>query len=158
VALLTVALSIGAHALAGGAPSGAGVALAVVLAGTVGALASSTPRARGIPGLIALLAAGQLLCHLVLAAAGHAHTGGGAPTPVMVGAHAAAVVVGAVLIAAGDRLCRALSTVVRALTVRGLRQPHVAVVAAKTADQPLQWMLYLRASISHRGPPVGSLS
>jgi hypothetical protein len=150
-ALLTVALAVGAHALADGTPPGAGVALAVVLAGTLGAICAGAP-ALGARGLVALLAAGQVLGHLVLAAAGHAHTG---HQPLMFGAHAAAVVVGAVLIAAGDRLCRALSTVVRPLTVGSPLPPQTVVIAAKTTDQPLQWMLLLLASVPHRGPPVG---
>jgi hypothetical protein len=70
-------------------------------------------------------------------------------------AHATAVVVGAVLIAAGDRLCRALSTAVRPLTVGSSRPPQPVVIEAKTTDQPLQWMLLLLSSMPHRGPPVG---
>jgi hypothetical protein len=150
-ALLTVALAVGAHALAAGTPSGAGVALVVVLAATLGAICATAP-APGARGSIALLSAGQVLGHLVLAAAGHGHTG---HQPFMFGAHAAAVVGGAVLIAAGDRLCRALSTVVRPLTVSTPRPPQTVVIAAKTADQPPQWMLLLLASVPHRGPPVG---
>ena len=157
-ALLTAALAVGAHALAGGVPSGAGVALAVVLAAAVGALAASTRHALGICGLVAVLAAGQVLGHAVMAAAGHAHSAHVAPTSLMVGAHGAAVVAGAVLIAAGDRLCRALSTMVRALIVRAPRPSHVVDIAAAAANQPMQWMLLLRASVSHRGPPVGALS
>jgi hypothetical protein len=158
-ALLTVALSVGAHALADGPPSGAGVALAALLAGTLGALSASTQRARGAPGLIALLAAGQILGHLVLAAAGHPHgAGAGEPTPLMVGAHAAAVAAGAVLIAAGDRLCQALSTAVRSLTAPSSWPPEPVVIETTTSDQPLQSMLLLVASVSHRGPPVGVLS
>jgi hypothetical protein len=157
-ALLTVALAVGAHALADGPPSGAGVVLAALLAGTLGALSASTQRARGAPGLIALLAVGQILGHLVLAAS-HSHGAvAGEPTPLMVGAHAAAVAVGALLIAAGDRLCRALSTAVRALTAPSSWPPEAVVVETTTSDQPLQSMLLLAASVSHRGPPVGVLS
>jgi hypothetical protein len=158
-ALLTVALSVGAHALADGPPSGAGVALAALLAVTLGAFSASTQRARGATGLIALLAFGQLLGHLVLAAAGHSHGAAeGEPTPLMIGAHAAAVAAGAVLIAAGDRLCRALSSAVRALTAPSSWPPEDVVVETTTSDQPLQSMLLLAASVSHRGPPVGALS
>jgi hypothetical protein len=156
-ALLTVALSVGAHAFAGGPPSGAGIALAVVLAGALGAVAARTRRARGAPGLIALLAAGQILGHLVLAAAGHPHgPAAGGPTPLMIGIHAAAVAVGAVLIAAGDRLRRALSTAVRAITTRSSWPPEPVRIET-SSDQPLQSMLVLVASVSRRGPPVGAL-
>jgi hypothetical protein len=155
-ALLTVALSVGAHAFAGGPPSGAGIALVVVLAGALGAVAASAQRTRGAPGLIALLAAGQVLGHLVFAAAGHPHGGAEAtPTPLMVGAHAAAVAAGAVLIAAGDRLCRALSTTVRALTAPSSCPPEPVLIET-SSDQPLQSLLLVVASVSHRGPPVGA--
>jgi hypothetical protein len=76
----------------------------------------------------------------------------------MVGAHAAAVAAGAVLIAAGDRLCQALSTAVRAITAPSSWPPEPVVVETTTSDQPLQSMLLLVASVSHRGPPVGVLS
>src|SRR5262249_15147614 len=87
-ALLTAALSVGAHVLAGGSTSGAGVSLVLVVAGTLGAVAAGAHRARRTPGLIGLLAAGQLLCHLVLAAAGHSHAAGGGLSPLMLGTHA----------------------------------------------------------------------
>jgi hypothetical protein len=156
-ALLTVALSVGAHGFAAGPPSGAGIALAVVLAGALGAGAASTKRTLGVAGLIALLAAGQVMGHLVLAATGHPHGGAGTlPTPLMAGAHAAAVAAGAVLIAAGERLCRALSTAVRALRAPSSWPPEPVLIAT-TSDQPLQSLLPLVASVSHRGPPVGAL-
>ncbi len=157
-ALLTVALAVCAHALGGGTPSGAGAVATAVLACTIGALSASTRRAGGAPGLITLIGGGQILGHLVLAAAGHSHTAGIGPTPLMLGTHAAAVIVGGVLIAAGDHLCRVLSTVVRALIVLSPRPSRAGVVVAKTADQPLQWMRLLQASVSHRGPPVGLFS
>ncbi len=155
-ALLTAALAVGAHAAAdGAAPPGAGVALMIVLAATVGAFTASTPRARSGPGLFAVLSAGQLVGHVVLAVAGpHTHDAHRPPSPAMVAAHAAAVVVGAVLIAAGSRLCRALSTVTRVPAVPPSPPRRPAGVAGKTSDQPLQWMLLLAASVSHRGPPV----
>jgi hypothetical protein len=104
--------------------------------------------------LAGVLTAGQVLNHLVLAATGHAHAAAGPPVPVMVVAHAAAVLVGAALIAGGSRLCAALSRTVRALTTTSPQQPHYAGVHT-TSDQPLQSMLVLAASVSHRGPPVG---
>lgn len=157
-ALLTTALAVGAHSVADGPPSGPGVALVVVVAGTLGAVSASTRQWRGAPALIAVLTAGQFLGHLVLAASGHAHTAGGAPTPVMVGAHAGAVVCGAVLIAVGDRLYRALSNTVRTLTASPSLSAEPCVIEGPTSDQPLQSMLRLAASLSRRGPPVGVLS
>ncbi|MCW2651269.1 MAG: hypothetical protein JWR32_2245 [Mycobacterium sp.] len=81
-ALLTAALAVGAHGVAdGGPPSGAGVALLVVLAGTVGAVAATSRRESGRGALLAMLASGQLIGHLVLALAGHHHTAVAGPRP-----------------------------------------------------------------------------
>ena len=153
-ALTTAALAIAAHAQGNGPLSGAGVTLILVIAGTVGAMSASAEVWRGIPGLAALLSAGQLVGHVVLAASGHSHAGG--PTPAMVSAHAAAVLAGAVLIAAGDRLCRALSRTVRTLTAAPAVPAEPLVVEGSTSDQPLPSMLRLVMSLSRRGPPVGS--
>jgi hypothetical protein len=68
-----------------------------------------------------------------------------------------AVAVGAVLIAACDRLCRAVSRAVRA-AVRIAAEPVdvTPVAAVGQADHPMHWRLLLAASVSHRGPPVSS--
>ena len=153
-ALVTAALAIAAHAQGHGPLSGAGVTLVIVIAGTVGAMSASTQVWRGAPGLTALLAAGQLVGHLVLATSEHSHAGG--PAPAMVIAHAVAVLVGAVLIAAGDRLCRTMSSTVRALTAAPSVPAEPLVVEVSTSDQPLPSMLRLVVSLSRRGPPVGS--
>ena len=157
-ALLTVALAVAAHSLGGGsAPSGAGIALLAVLGVTVGAVAAIAERARAATGVIVLLSVGQVLGHLVSAAAGHSHAAVGPPAPAMLGAHAVAILLGAVLIAAGGRLCRALSAVVRALSAPRPRPARSSLVNATSSDQPLQWLLFLVASAPHRGPPAGSL-
>jgi hypothetical protein len=154
--LLTAALAVAAHGAGGGMlPSGAAMSLLAVLAVTVGALTTtightSTPRL-----LLALLAAGQLLGHVLLSTAGHQHTSSAPPAVAMLVAHVLATVAGASLIGAGERLWRALSRAVRA-AVRVV----CAVVAVQTmavahrADQPRHSALLLAASVSHRGPPV----
>jgi hypothetical protein len=155
-ASLTAALAVAAHGVAdGGPPPGAGVALLAVLAGTVGAAAATSRRAPGGATLFAILGSGQAVGHLVLAAAAHHHAcASGPPAGPMIAAHALAVLAGAGLIAAADRLIRALSTAVRG--VEGTRHP-LAVAASSAVvvgDQPAQSMLLLAASVSHRGPPV----
>ncbi len=157
--LLTAALAVAAHGAAGGgAPTGAAVVLVAVLAGTVGGLAATVARTADVRVLIALLAAGQLVGHVMLSVAGHSHGVPAFPAPAMVVAHALAVAAGATLIAAGDRLCRAVSRAVE-VAVRAIVPPissRPAVVTAG-ADQPLRSALLLAASMSHRGPPVGCL-
>lgn len=147
--LLTAALAVAAHG-GGVLPNGATMALLAVLAATAGAVAVTIPNAPRY--LFGILAVGQLLAHLLLSAAGHHHadTSGVA----MLAAHVLAVVAGAALIGAGDRLWRALSRAVRAV-VRVVSRVTVApLTAAHRADQPLRSALLLAASVSHRGPPV----
>jgi hypothetical protein len=137
-------------------PAGAVIAQLAVLAATVGALAATIARAADARVLLGLLAAGQLCGHVMLSAVGHSHAVTTPPPAwAMLAAHVAAVGVGALLIAASDRLCRAVSRAVRA-AVRIVPAPvAVALVAAiGDADQPLRSALLLAASVSHRGPPV----
>ncbi|WP_137144996.1 hypothetical protein [Mycolicibacterium sp. CR10] len=154
--LLTATLSLAAHGVGAGAiPAGAAAAQLLVLAVTVGVLASVVPRAADIRVMVGFLAAGQLVGHLVLAAGGHSHHPGPAPTAAAL-AHIVAVGIGAVLITVGDRLCQVLSRVLR-VSVRRTAQPMAApvVAVARDADQPLRLRLLLAASVSLRGPPDG---
>jgi hypothetical protein len=154
--LLTAALAVAAHGVGSGAPpTGAATAQLAVLAATMGALAGTIRHASDARVLLGLLAAGQLLGHVMLSAVGHSHAPATAPPgPAMLAAHLVAIAAGALLIAAGDRLCRAVSRAVRA-AVRIVCLPVVAPpVVATVADQPLRSALLLAASVSHRGPPV----
>jgi hypothetical protein len=150
-------LAVAAHSVgSGAAPSGPVVAQLAVLAATVGALAATIARAADARVLVGLLAAGQLCGHVMLSAVGHTHAGTTAPAAaVMLAAHAVAVGTGALLIAANDRLCRAVTRAVRA-AVRIVAAPIAAapVVAIGEPEQPLRSALLLAASVSHRGPPV----
>jgi hypothetical protein len=155
--LLTAALAVAAHSVASGAPpTGAVVGQLAVLAATVGALAATIARASDAGILLGLLAAGQACGHLMLSAVGHSHPAATAPPPsAMLAAHLLAIGAGALLIAASDRLCRAVCHAVRA-AVRIVATPvDVApAVLIGDADQPLRSALLLAASVSHRGPPV----
>lgn len=153
-ASVTATLAVAAHAAAGGGlPSGGAVAELVVLATVIGAVAFTMRANTG--ALLGLLAAGQLLGHLLLGAVGHSHSQGGAPTSAMLAAHAAAVLIGALLIAVGEHLCAAVSRAVRVAASIPRELPCVlTTVTAGTADQPLFSELVLAASMSHRGPPV----
>ena len=155
--LLTAALTVAAHGVGGGAVlSGAATVQMAVVAATIGALAAALTNAGQARVLLVLLAAGQLLGHVLLAASGHDHAGASASPPVaMLAAHLLAIAAGAILIAAGDRLCRAVSRAVR-VVLRSAYPPVVMADAApRRADQPLRSALLIAASVSHRGPPVG---
>jgi hypothetical protein len=154
--LLTAALAVAAHGAAGSdVLTGGAVVLLAVLAATVGGLAATIARTSDVRVLLALLAAGQLVGHEMLSLAGHSHGAAASPAPAMLVAHAVAVGTGAMLIGAGDRLCRAVSRAVE-VAVRAVVAPIPGrpVVAAAGADQPLRSALLLSASVSHRGPPV----
>jgi len=127
-----------------------------VLAATIGALAATVTRAADARVLLGLLAAGQLCGHLILSAAGHHHAAvAGPPAAVMLAAHVVAIGTGALLIAASDRLCRAVSRAVRG-AVRIVAAPVAGppVVVIGQADQPLRSTLLIASSMSYRGPPV----
>ncbi|WNG87361.1 hypothetical protein C6A87_027070 [Mycobacterium sp. ITM-2016-00317] len=152
--LLTAALTLAAHSVGGGVvPAGASTVLLALIAVMVAALASTIPRADGVPVLVSLLGAGQLAGHATLAAQHHTHAA--PPAWAMASAHTLAVLIGAALIVAGARLCRALSAAVRLVRARSLPSPAArGNVAARFAEHPMRSALLLACSMSHRGPPV----
>lgn len=151
---LTATLAVAAHSAAGGAvPSGAAAVLLALLSAVLGAVAGSAERLAEPRMLVALLAAGQVLGHLTLAAAGHSHAASLHPTMLL--AHLLAVGAGAVLIGGADRLCRALSGTVRGCMRAPVRAPlTLRRPALPRVHQPLQSRLLIAVSISHRGPPA----
>jgi hypothetical protein len=153
---LTAALAAVAHGWASGvAPSGSGLSLLGVLGVSLGALAATMRATATLPGLLAVLSVGQLIGHVLLGVSGHHHTAAGPSGAAMTGAHIAAVVVCAALIAAAYRFGEALSRTVRAVAVpHVLAVPAAADAVARSADQPLQATRLLATSLSHRGPPV----
>lgn len=156
--LLTGTLAIAAHGLAGGAlPVGGAAVMLVLLAAFIGGVAAAWVRASDTRILLTLLAGGQLLGHLTLAAVGHDHvmTVTGRSSMLMVAAHIVAVAVGAVLIAACERLCRAMSSALRAWARTPAVLPPIASVRPTPicADQPMHSTRVVAVSISHRGPP-----
>jgi len=157
---LTVALATTAHAAAGGGtPSGATAAQLVLLAVVIGALSATISCADRFRVQLVLMAAGQVLGHVLLGTVGHHHASAAGPSATaMVAAHLVAVACGAALIAAAGYLCAAISRAVRT-TVAPTPTPVTTVPRASLgdADQPLRSALQLAASMSHRGPPVGAV-
>lgn len=152
----TGALAVPAHAVAGGGwPTGGAAVLLAATAAVVGLIAVADQVA-ATSALLALLAGGQVAAHLSLAAASHTHDeNSSVPTALMFCTHAVAVLVGAVLISAAERVCRALSQAARrCLAVARTPICTRTAAAPTTDDQPLQHVLLLAASISHRGPPA----
>lgn len=146
-----------AHGFAGGGlPSGPTAAMLALLSTILGTLVTTIGVAVEFRVLVAVLSLGQLLGHVLLSAGGHAHTtAGGAPPLPMLGAHVVAVALGAALISVGGRLAAALSrVVVAAVRLVGRVVDAPTTTSVDGADQPLQSVRLLSASLSHRGPPV----
>ncbi|CAN5380006.1 hypothetical protein BH09ACT7_BH09ACT7_37060 [soil metagenome] len=157
VGVFTVVLAVAAHGLSDGmVPAGGTVALLGVVAAALGACAARWDRASKTHALLGLLAFGQLVGHLTLSVCGTMPTA--KPAPLMLAAHLAAVVCGAVLVAASERLYTALSSAIRSATriTSGPVTPGTLLIAIRD-DPPQQRIRLLAASISHRGPPVGAV-
>jgi hypothetical protein len=154
--VFTIALAVAAHGLADGmVPSGGSVALLGVVAAALGAGVARWQRTSQTPVLVGVLAFGQLVGHLALSA-GDAMPATRLSAP-MLAAHLAAVLVGATLVAAAERLYTALSSAIRRCRpATGVLAVAGAPVSAVRDDPPLQRVRLMAASISHRGPPVGA--
>ena len=143
------AVSIAAHAAAGGAAPGQSSAVLLLLAAVaVGALAMGSR----LP-VIAVLAVGQVLGHVVLALGSeHMHM----PSHAMVAAHVAAVGAGAFLITAAERGCRIALAAVHRLVPRRYNAPPVrSRVVPCVAHRPhARRVLLPAAGLGTRGPPV----
>lgn len=142
--------------MAGGAlPSGGAAALLIVVSLTTG-LAAMTGRAARGAVLVAVLGTGQLAGHLAMAAVGHVHGDTTALSgPVMLLTHALAVALGAWLMSLSEWLFRSLCRVMeRCVAVLRMPPRPAAAPGVRPEHQPLQHVLLLAASISHRGPPA----
>lgn len=157
VGIATATLTVAAHAAAGGGlPSGVGAVQLALLGLTIGGVTALLRHGDRVVVLIAALAAGQSIGHVLLGAAGHHHGVGGSPSStVMLAAHACAVVAIAALIAVGEILVRAVSRAVRATAPLPTSPvPPSAAPVLRRCSHPMRSTLLLAASSSYRGPPV----
>ncbi|WP_406277869.1 hypothetical protein OH799_09015 [Nocardia sp. NBC_00881] len=152
------AVSIAAHALGGGAisPGAPSTALLIAACIAVGVLVAARPNRRGPGEVMAMLAIGQTVAHIALTlSAGHQHD---ASTPtVMLGAHLAAVPVGALLIRAVEHtVLRAASDMRR--TARILSDGPAASLRVRTpaigGPRPGPRRLLACSGFGLRGPPT----
>ncbi|QEM44179.1 hypothetical protein [Mycolicibacterium grossiae] len=155
VAASTATLAATAHAAAGGGvPSGAAAVQLSLLGGALGAVVAVLRGGHRFPTLVAVLAAGQGLGHLLLSAAGHHHGAAATALPMLAG-HAAAVVATAALVVVGEALCRAVTGAARAVVRRPAPPEHrVPDPVVRRCDHPLLATRLLVKSWSYRGPPV----
>ncbi|WP_225728011.1 MULTISPECIES: hypothetical protein [unclassified Nocardia] len=151
------AVSIAAHALAGGsvAVGQSGLALLIAACAAVGYAVAAMRNRYGIAEVMALLAGGQAIGHTALSVAPEHHHGGGA-NQVMLAAHLVAIPLGAILIRGAERAIARLAGGVRRAVAALDPLPAVAVSTAVTAWQaPARAPRSLLGSgIGRRGPPV----
>ncbi|MFR9749961.1 hypothetical protein ACL02S_02875 [Nocardia sp. 004] len=157
------AVSIAGHALGGGAlfPSMWAITALLAVCSSVGVLVSARarqPRAQqhGFGEILLMLTIAQAVAHLTLAsAAGHQHSMG--ISPVMLGAHLAAVPIGALLIHSGERaVLRAVSGMhhtVRILVDSPAAQTGIRTIAIDRA-LPGPRIHLLGSGSGLRGPPL----
>lgn len=162
LAAAVVGLSVVAHGLAGGADPGA-VPLGVLAVLTAVAVRPLTRRQIGLPRLLGLLGAGQLVLHVVFercaalspsGAAVHAH----AASPLtMLGAHAVATLAVAVVLRYGDAVLWRLWTWLTGCRVPGRPRSVVVRTAAPVVGVlPAVRDLLVRGAAPGRGPPLAA--
>ncbi|WP_228000585.1 hypothetical protein [Nocardia australiensis] len=151
------AVSIGAHALGGGAvsPDQSAVVLLIAACALVGVGVAAIRVRHGLVVLMTLLAIGQAVGHTALSLAPGHHHAPHAPAA-MLAAHLIAIPAGALLIRAAEfALARAASSVRR--TARALRAAPIAdprfAYATPTGVAPTPHRLLLSSGIGTRGPP-----
>ncbi|MEE2031762.1 hypothetical protein [Rhodococcus chondri] len=145
----SIAVSVAAHALAGGeAPGQAGAVLLVAVAVAVGVLAGGTRLSVPLA-----LAAGQVIGHLVLALdEGHLHV----PGPVMFFAHVVAIAVAALLVRGAESGCRVALAALR----RIVPDLYSAAPVRLEGSTPPAYRTRVRRGVllaggrGTRGPPV----
>lgn len=156
---LTVLVSLGGHALAGGTVHVSGPMVLGVLALGAACVAAAEVR-RSFPEILAVVLLAQPVLHLLASMGGHQH-GGGQPatagvSAAMVLAHVGASVLVSALLADADRVLWALA----GLVVRVL-PPAVAPVPVPAAEVPVVRAPCVRLPLAlrsaprrRRGPPV----
>lgn len=151
-------LTVAAHGVAGGGyPSVASLTLLVAFCTVVGSLAA-TVSARGAVPTVALLGAGQLAGHYLLAGllvsdGWHAHA---ASWPMLV-AHIGATALCAVAILAAERLYTAITRITRIVAIAFVR-PDTAIAVVSPIHRTTRPLfgVPLRGTISRRGPPLAA--
>ena len=160
VGTVTAALAVAAHGMAGGGYlSGSGLALLIVVSLDVGAM-TAVPRRSTV--LLPALMGGQLLAHTALSLSdmagmsGSSHSHSLLPSVAMIGFHAAASLVAALLIAAAERLYGPITSIVRAVLALLTPLPDGSAVGRVrfSVAMPSAHGIALDWAISRRGPPM----
>lgn len=157
VGAVSGAVSVGAHAMAGGgAPSESALSLLIFVCVAVGIMIASVPVATsGRVRLAAVLTLGQVIGHNTLSlTADHAH--GQALAPQMLGAHAVSIFLAAGLIRGAERAYeRAVAALIRIVPVlfTGTRPRVPRVLATSRGPAPIGQVLCVSGN-GTRAPPV----
>ncbi len=132
------------------------VALLLACTATGAAVASARITELVLPILIVVVAAGQLVGHATLALTS-VHSHGLQLSPAMLGAHAAATVVAAILIRGGERACAAAFAAIARIAVAILTPLRVHTplwVRTPGTRRARALELLVGAADGTRGPPV----
>lgn len=164
VGSVTATLAVTAHGLAGGGfTDGSAVALLLVVSIGIGAL-TAVPRSTGARPyrstalLVLALGGGQVIAHgalsLGMTEGGHHHSL--LPTTAMLGFHAVASLLAALLIAAGERLYGPVTSIVRAVLALLTPLPDGTAVGCVRDHRAAVFVggIAHNSVISRRGPPV----
>lgn len=147
-------LTLLGHSAGGGAlPDLTGLSVAMVLALALGVAVAG--RRRGLPALLALLVAGQVLLHLVLSVTAHAH--GGSLNLTMLVSHLGAAVLAALVIDRGeDLVARWAAYLAQAIGVVELvpARPTVLPSRAIATSSADRHTVALEHHVVRRGPPT----
>ncbi|MBL1073293.1 hypothetical protein JK358_02675 [Nocardia sp. 2] len=150
-------LAIAAHGLAGGGyPGSTGLTLLLCAAAVIGAFASTL---RSPTGLLALMAAGQPLCHIALSGMTHHGSSGTvdfAADGIMAGTHATAAVAFAVLILVCERLYGVVSQTIRVVLTGPVGLPVRVGDALWTGVSGAAKSLLGAGVAGPRAPPVAT--
>ncbi|CAN3128260.1 hypothetical protein ACNUDN_10120 [Mycobacterium sp. smrl_JER01] len=158
VGACSAALTLGAHAAAGGAlPGGGALVLALLLCATVGALSAVVDvegRTAQWAATTAALGIAQALGHVALTVTGHHHGGGEfTAAPAMVAAHALAAILLGAAIAAVEYLYLVCISVLCWLRLFTRRMMRPAPRAARRSTTIVVARPVLATGLGMRAPP-----
>jgi hypothetical protein len=167
LAVVSATLAVAAHALGGGGLPATGLTV-VLTVGGAGIGVAIADRRRSTGTILAVLGAAQLVTHVLLSfnpmhMAGNTVMADGsarADSPAMLGAHAIAVLVSAVLLAKADAAIFLVTAVLAMLAPSLLTAPPVPSAPSgarpRALPQDRSTAVSLRRSHARRGPPVNA--
>ena len=157
LALLTVLVSVGGHALAGGTVQ---LSLPLLVGGTAlgGLCVAAADVRRSFGEIFAVVLMAQPVLHLLASMGGHGHGAvATSVTPGMAATHVGAALAVSFLLADAERACWALAGLFTPVRLPGAvtpRRPAPRLVPACVDAPTALFSVSLASSVSRRGPPL----